>query len=170
MTINIRKGLLRGLYLVVALILLVMSFQTYMVLESIKIINAKVKDHIAHRDLLIQAYEAFKDVENSSRGFVMLKDPLYLSYRNKGLIKLGTSLRQLKVEYSIDSMKPRYQEIDSLFTNRLMELDMMLISSDSSLRKPVLSSSAITLEKARILIEENLQREYTVINKYNAMI
>lgn len=170
MTTYIRKGLIRALYLIVALVLLVLSFKTYIVLERIKLANAQIADHLHHRNLLVTSYEAFKDMETSTRGFVMLKDPLFFSSRTNGLIRMETSLKQLNREYSADSMQMFYKSMDSLFHKRSEDLSLILISKDSSLTTHVLAQSAAVLEKARLLVESQIEKEDSLIKKYNADI
>lgn len=170
MTTYIRKGLIRALYLIVALVLLVLSFKTYIVLERIKLANAQIADHLHHRNLLVTSYEAFKDMETSTRGFVMLKDPLFFSSRTNGLIRMETNLKQLNREYSADSMQMFYKSMDSLFHKRSEDLSLILISKDSSLTTHVLAQSAAVLEKARLLVESQIEKEDSLIKKYNADI
>lgn len=166
--IKIDLRFIKVIFIGISLLLIFLSAEAYLRIRGINQTTARLFEHSTNRNLIIQSYNTFKDLETSSRGYALLGDSLLYNIRQSALGRLPNVLYQLKKNMGDWPVQDYYLDnLTSLYNNRLIELDDLLLTKDSALRSQILGNSAVVMEQCREQTERMLSEEERILADIN---
>jgi len=71
------RRIVRVLYVLFSIVLLVFAAEIYLIFHDIIKKTDQIDHHNQARTYLLDSYSAFNQIETSTRGFLLLRDPLF---------------------------------------------------------------------------------------------
>ncbi len=160
-TNNINTKVLKVPYVFISLIMFYFVFRTYLMVNQVVVLSEVIKFHNTIRIELAQSLNAFTDYETSTRGYILVKDPLFLSSRDRGFARLRQSNDTLKVLLQHDPFQSSdFTELLQLYSSREQEISNAINSPDDlESHNMLVKTSADIIEKVRMYISSMTSRE-----------
>lgn len=168
---GISLRLLNFIFFFIAALLLFLSGETFIRIRNIANTSKNVTQLSERRNLILQSFDTFKDIESSTRGFILLNDPLFFENRENALKRLPVIMEELKLFMSQNPIQNYfYDQLDAIYKKRLKELDSIINTTDQAKKRQVLARSAETISISRIQITKILEEEDDQLNAINEQL
>lgn len=167
--IVLNHRLLRVLFILISLILLILIFKTYRMFTQISRSAESIAIHTEHRFIINRTYSAFVDVETSTRGFLHTGDKLFLQSIDLGLNRFKERREKLaEMEYFSPLLSEYKIKLLRIFNDRLLEIEKIYYSTDTTGTTIFVQSSAEVMEEIRGIVDKMNERENRLIDLYTA--
>lgn len=166
--LKIDLRLFKVIFIGISVLLLFLSAEAYLRISGISRTMARLYEHSSNRNLIIQSFNTFKDLETSTRGYFHLNDTLLFELRQNALRRLPDLIYKMKKDFVNNPLQTYYlDELVSIYSNRIEELDIIVIRNDSVASRATLAKSAVIVEKTREIIERMVSEEDRILSDVN---
>ncbi len=169
--LNVDLRILKVVFIGISVLLFLLAAEAFMRINAISETSRLLYQHTNNKALILNSFNTFKDLESSTRGYVHLKDPLFLSVREKALESQPEIFEQLAQAIENHPIEQYYFKIlFDLYQNRINDLNMFLTNNDSTLQYRVLSKSSEVIEEYRATVDKMLTQENNQIKNINTSL
>jgi signal transduction histidine kinase/CHASE3 domain sensor protein len=169
--LDIDLRILKVVFIGISVLLFILATEAFMRINAISNTSRLLNQHTNNKALILNSYNTFKDVETATRGYIHLKDSLFLSIRERAISSQPVIFEQLEQSIENRPIEQYYFNIlFNLYQNRTRDLNMLLSTNDSTLQQMVLSKSPKLTEEYRITIDKMLAQEDNHIKRINASL
>ncbi len=169
--LNVDLRILKFVFLGISVLLFILAAEAFMRINAISKTSRLLYEHTNNKALILNSFSNFKDIESSTRGYVHLKDPLFLRVREKALAAQPEIFEQIeKAIVNHPTEQYYFKSLFNLYQNRTYDLNMLLTNNDTTFQNRVLKTSPEVIEEYRSTAGKMLAHENNQIKNINASL
>lgn len=155
---------LKVLFITGAILILSFAIITYFKITQMTTMTGHVSSHYLTKMLIEQSFSTFKDIESSTRGYVLTRDTVFLKIRSRSISRLPITLQSISRRVRNSDIQTYYfNKLNNLYLDRLYQSDNILLSRNRKELSSRLINSAMVMEECRILVGKMLKEEEKAI-------
>lgn len=151
---HLQDWLIKLIYILLGLVLLILVFLTNRNFQTTRNYSSEIGKHSSQRTLIEESLDIFKDIEASTRGYLLMGDKMLLTNRNDALIRHQNNevslLLSLKGQPEVIE---NFRRVSNIYHQRMKLLSEGLESSDPQFVESVLKHSADVVNEASVHVE-----------------
>lgn len=172
-TPKINRRVLNIFFISISILLIGFSVGTYYRIQKMTSTTRHLFDSYNSKALINLSLSTFMDIESSSRGYVLTKNTIFLSIRNRASENLSLLMMQMEHRFENSEIQLYYlKQLQELYSSYEQEFGKLITNNKSLNQKKLIENSFFITDKCRIQVnimnreaERQLLEENTILNK-----